>query len=285
VVERRLVGYLAIILVITTLIALLVFQVSEDEVVRILASRTPDNVPGGRPGSPSYSIDLMSVQDVPDLVIELSFIQNITRMPLVKLWNETTSREYEDMLANVPRLSNIIKHLENAAAALGVESLVDEYEIEKADRKLYVIDLTDAIIAFAGEETLRTVYTVYAFNVYPDGHVSVFGGYRDFFLYRRSYFLDKTFVVGEIKIQTPTESHCFRSEDAQGGLGSCNSVLDAPIGRLKATDLSSGDRVHIEVTLNTINMFGHSGILEVITTETGHGPGPSIVEWIGASGT
>jgi hypothetical protein len=285
VVDRRLVGFIAIILVITTLIALLIFQVSEDEVVRILASRTPDNVPGGRPGSPSYSIDLMAVQDLPDLVVELSFMQNITSMPLVKLWNETTSREYGDMLANVPRITNIMKHLENVAASMGMESLIKEYEIEKADRKLYVIDLTDAIIAFAGEETLRTVYTVYAFNVYPDGHVSVFAGYRDFFLYRRAYFLDKTLIVGEIKIQTPTESLCFRSEDAPGGLGSCTPLLDAPIGRLKTKDLSSGDRVHIEVTLNTINMFGHSGILEVVTTETGHGTGPSVVEWIGASGT
>ena len=284
-VDRRLVGYVAIILVITTIIALLIFQVREDEVIRILATRTPDNIPGGRPGSPSYSIDLMAVKDVPDLLIRLHFMVNISSMPILKPWNETTGREYEDLIANVPRLTDLRAHLNDVSASMGVESLITEYEIERPDRKLFILDLTEAIIAFAGEETLRTVYTVYAFNVNPDGHVSVFGGYRDFFLYSGSFSLQKTSIIGEIKYTTPTESTCFRSRDFPGGLGTCGPVLSAPIGKLGFEDLSSGERVHIEVTLNTVNMFGHGGILEVITTETGHGPGPSVVEWIGASGT
>jgi hypothetical protein len=278
-------GYVAIILVITTLIALLMFQVSKDEVIRILSSRTPDNIPGGRPGSPSYSIDMISVQNLPDLVIQLNFLRNLTALPLVKLWNETTSWEYEDMIANVPRLVDLKTSLDTAADIMGVESLYEEYTIEEADRKLYILDLTNAIIAFAGAETQRTVYTVYAFNVNPDGHVSVFGGYRDFFLYSSNFFVNRKSIIGEIEITTPTETKCFRSEEIPGGMGSCLPIFEAPIGQLRIKDLSPDDRIHLEVTLNTINMFGHSGIIEVITTETGHGPGPSVVEWIGASGT
>jgi hypothetical protein len=284
VVDRRIIGYVAIILVITTLIALFVFQVGEDELIRILASRTPDNIPGRRPGSPSYSIDLIAVQDLPDLFIQLNFLQNLTKIPLLKLWNETTSREYNDMVANVPRLANLKTHLDMVAGTIGVESLYDEYEIEKTDRKIYVLDITDAIIAFAGAETQRTVYTVYAFNVGPGGKVSVFGGYRDFFLYARSFYLDRKPIVGEIQLTTPTETKCFRSEEIPGEMGSCQRIFEAPIGKLKIRNLSTDDRINIKVTLNTINMFGHSGILEVVTTETGHGSGPSIVEWIGASG-
>lgn len=284
-VDRRLVGFLAIIMVITTLIALTVFRVGEDEIVRILASRTPDNIPGGRPGSPSYSLDLMAAKEIPDLIIRLHFLHNLTNIYLIRPWNETTGREFEDLIANVPRLTTLRMHLYAAAQATGAESLVDEYEIERADRRLMILDLTDAIAAFGGEETLRTVYTIYAFNINPDGQVSVFGGYRDFFLYSRSFSLNRRPIVQEISYTTPSGSTCFRSGEAPGGRGSCGRVLDAPVGKLRVEGLAASERVSLQVTLDTINMFGHSGILEVITTETGYGMGPSIAEWIGAAGT
>lgn len=283
--DRRLIGFLAIILVITTLIALTVFRVGEDEVVRILASRTPDNIPGGRPGSPSYSIDLMAVKEIPDLLIRLHFLHNLTSIDLIMPWNETTGREFEDLIANVPRLTALRAHLDSAEGATGVESLVHEYEIDRADRRLMIFDLTDAMAAFGGDETLRTVYTVYAFNINPDGQVSVFGGYRDFFLYSRSFSLDRNPIIQEISYTTPSGSTCFRSGEAPGGRGGCGDVFEAPVGKLRVEDLSAGDRVSLQVTLDTINMFGHSGILEIITTETGYGTGPSIAEWIGAAGT
>ena len=274
-VDRRFIGFVAIILVATTLIAMFIFQVKEDEYIRILASRTPDNIPPRKPGSLSYSIDLMAVKKVPDLVVRLHFLANTSAMSLMKPWNETTSHELDDLISNVPGLSEIKAQLENAATTMGVESLVQEYEIERADRKLLIVDLTEAVKAFTGKEPRRTVYTLYAFNIDPAGHVSFFRGYRDFFLYS----------VEEIEYTTQTKSLCFRSERAPGGLGTCDSILNSPTGELKFGNLSSGERIHLEVTLNTLGMFAHQGLLQIVTTETGHGPGPVIVEWMGAAET
>jgi hypothetical protein len=274
-VDRMFVGFVAIILVVTTLIAMFIFQVREDEHIRILASRTPDNVPPRKPGSLSYSIDLMAVKNIPDLVVRLHFLANTSTMPLVKPWNETTARELEDLVSNVPGLAEIKAQLGNAATAMGVESLVQEYEIERADRKLLIVDLTEAIKAFIGKEPRRTVYTLYAFNIDPAGGVSFFRGYRDFFLY----------PVQEIKYSTQTESLCFRSESVPGGLGTCGPLIKAPTADLRFGDLSAGERVHLEVTLSTMGMFAHRGLLQIVTTETGHRQGPDIVEWMGAAET
>ncbi len=271
-VDRRLAGFLAIILVITTLVSFLTFGIREKEVVRVLAQRTPSDIPGGVPGSPSYSIDLMAVRDLPDLVVRFHFLVNLS-VPLVKPWNETTGRSLEDMIANVPRFRETKAFLDSMQAQLGGQPTYQVFELELGG-KMYLFDFTDAMAALAGEEILGSVYTVYALLVGEGGRVSTFCGYRDFFFSRNT-------VISSIRYTSPRESICFKSKSAPGE-EPCASIAEAPFGMLHFHDLSAGERVHLEVTLDTLYMFGHAGIIQFVTTETGFGAGPMAINWIGA---
>lgn len=271
-VDRRLVGFMASILVITTILSLLIFRVGEKDVVKILAQRTPSDIAGGVPGSPSYSIDLMAVRDLPDLVVRLHFLVNLS-VPLVKPWNETTGRKLEDLVANFPRLEEIRTFLDSMRTQLGGEPTYRILELEQG-RAMYLFDFTDTMAAITGQDTLTTVYTMYAFIVGDEPSVSVFGGYRDFFFSRDT-------VISAIKYTSPKESVCFRSKSTTGE-ETCLTIGEAPVGILHLHDLAAGERMHLEVTLDTLYMFGHGGIIQMVTTETGFGPGPTTLKAIGA---
>jgi len=272
VVDRRLIGFMAIILVITTILSFLIFRVGEKDVVKVLAQRTPSDIPGGVPGSPSYSIDLMAVRDLPDLVVRLQFLVNLS-VPLVKPWNETTGRELEDLIANFPRLNEIRTFLDSMQTQLWGEPTYKVLQLEQG-RAMYLLDFTDTMAALAGQDTLTTVYSMYAFIVGDGPSVSVFGGYRDFFFSRDT-------VISSIKYTTPEESTCYRSKSAIGE-ETCATIAEAPVGILHLHDLAAGERMHLEVTLDTLYMFGHGGIIQIVTTETGFGAGPMTLNMIGA---
>jgi hypothetical protein len=285
VVDRRLIGYLVIILVITTVITGLIFQVEEDEAVRILSSRMPDNVPGNRPGSRSYSMTILATTDLPDLIVRFHFLINLTSIQLAKPWSVQEGRELEDLVDNVPRIKGLIDQLGRLADDLGIESAYTTYELETPSMRLQVVDFSDAMSAIAGDRALRTVYTVYAFGIGPGDRVSVLAGYRDFFVYAWDFGVTGRNALSEISFASQANSSCYRSEDAPGPAEGCDQVDDAPVGVIRFRDLDREDSVQIGVVLDTSKMFSHSGIVQIITTESGHGSGPVLVGRIGSRGT
>jgi hypothetical protein len=284
-VDRRFVGYVLIILVITSIISALIFRGGGEEEVRFLSSRIPDDVPGGRPGSPSYSLDILVARDLPDLIVRLQFLVNLTGMPLARPWNETDDRSFEGLVNNVPRIRELMERIDALEDGFGLGSLYEVYELDMPDRKLHVIDFSAMMAGLAGEGQLRSIYTLYAFSVSSEDVVSVLGGYRDFFVQRGDFATTGYSVISEVRYREPSGVACFRSEEAPPSDEECGKLLDAPVGLLRFTDLSADESVHIEVTLNTIRMFGHSGIIQIVTTETGYGPGPSLAKRIGPKGT
>jgi len=273
--DRRLFGFISIIIVTSTIVSITVFQVREEEHVRFLAHRTPENIPGGRPGAPSYSLDLMAVRPVPDLLVKVNFLVKLLAIPLEKPWNETEARSFEDLVSNVPRLRDLKGALDKLASELGYDTY-EVFNFARGGEKLYVIDLTDSMERLAGREQLKTIYTLYAFDVDEYGNVSVYGGYRDFFFRRDT-------VIQQVKYSTPNRTVCFGSE--AGASSGCLPVSEAPTGVIRLSDLKRGDRFHLQVVLDTKHMFGHSGIIELIRTQTGYGEGPSLMEKIGGKGT
>lgn len=283
--DRRFVGYVLIILVITTVISALIFRGGAEEEVRILSSRVPDDVPGGRPGSPSYSLDILAARDLPDLVVRFHFLVNLTGMPLSRPWNETDDRSFQGLVDNVPRIKELMENIDALEDGFGLGSLHEIHELEMPDRTLHVIDFSGMMAALAGDAQLRTLYTLYAFSVSSEDVVSVLGGYRDFFVHRGDFATTGYSVISEVRYRDPSGQVCFRSDEAPPSDEECGKLLDAPVGVLHFADLSADESVHIEVTLNTIRMFGHSGIIQVVATQTGYGPGPTLAKWIGAKGT
>jgi hypothetical protein len=277
--DRRLVGFIALILVITTMISVALFRVEEEEPVRLLSHRTPQSIPGGRPGSPSYSFDVIATKALPDLILRCHFLRKLEDIPLAKGWNETQGREPDDLIANAPR----VRHLRAALENLSTDMDSDSYRMLEIDREgsgyLVLFDFTDSAEILAGEEKLHTIYTAYGFEVKADGNVSVYAGYRDF-------FFDKDRIVTEIRMSTEVPgaklgSSCYRSEKAPGGMGDCQAISDSPVGILRFQEVSKDQKIHVEVTLNTQPMFGHRGLLQVITAETGYGYEPMLVQNIG----
>ncbi len=268
--ERPLVGLAGIILVATTIATALVFEAGEEEAVRVIASQDPDVAGGG--GPPSYSLDLMAVKDLPDLVITLHFLAKIAQPVLHKPWNETMGRDPEDLMENYPRLKTIETFLDGLAADLGQEPT---YQLsEFSDAGLVVVDFTDTIAALAGEDRLTTLHTIYAFCLDEEGNVTVYEGYRDFFLGR-----DR--AVSEIKCSTTSETRCYRSERAGSSAVTCLPIEEAPLGIIKLRDLSADEIVSLEVTLDALNMLGRRDVLRLIRVQTGHGSAPTLIDWIG----
>ncbi len=277
-VDRSLAGYVAIIIVITSVLTGIVFQVKQEEAVTVLAKRMPENIPGGRPGTPSYSFDLMATREVPELVVRSYFLVNLTNPQLMRPWNETEGRTLHDLIENLPRTSGAKAFLDRLSALTGNISGYRFFEVEpKSGRRLLVFDFTDAMEALAGPQRLGSLYTIYAFEPRPSGNVTVYAGLRDFFFRREK-------VISEIRYSSPSGQACYRSKEAVA-LGECNQISDAPVGILKFKDLRPGDKVHVEVRLSTLHMFGHRGLLHIVTTQTGYGPGPVISEFIGSRAT
>ncbi len=276
--DRSLVGYVAIIIVITSVLTGLIFQVKQREAVTILARRMPDNIPGGTPGSPSYSFDLMAARDVPGLVVRSYFLMNLTHPVLKRPWNETEGRNLDDLIANFRRVSGVKAFLDRLSTKMGNLSMYRSFQIEpKQGRTIWVFDFTDAMEALAGDKHLTELYTIYAFEPKPSGNVTIYAGLRDFFFRRNK-------AISEIRYSGPSVEACYRSAEAVGA-EKCRSISDAPVGILRFEDLHPGDKIHVEVRLSTLHMFGHSGLLHIVTTQTGYGPGPVICEFIGSKST
>jgi len=269
--DRRFAGYLAIILVITTVSSLVAFQRSPREALRFLSHRTPASIVGGQQGTPSYSFDLMATRDVDGLVIRFEFLVRQTGIALVKPWNSTAGRKFEDMVQNVPRLYEIKNALHELGKSAGIEAY-RVFEVESKEGKVVVMDFTEAMALLVGSEEIRDVYTVYAFDVDREGNVSVYGGCRDFFFRRGT-------VVQGIKIMLPSQTLCFGRVEGVGA-AACRSVTDAPMGLVELERLRKGQRVGVRVALNSVYMFPHEGMIQLIETESSEGRGPVILERI-----
>jgi hypothetical protein len=275
-VDRRPVGFVAIILVVTTIATVFIFQIEEQENVEILARRTPENIPAGQPGSPSYSFDLMAVEDLPDLVVRVHFLYKLKEPVLVVPWNETEGSDIETLMSNVPRIVSLRESVEKAASNFGQENVFETFELRgPGEKKVLFVDFTDTIEAFSGEAELKTIRSLFAFEIDRYGNVSVYAGVRDFFFNRDT-------AITEIRYSYQAEDLCFRSARVMDSATSCDQVGGAPTGRIHLRDLSASDTLHVEVTIDTMNMFGHSGLIMLLTTDTGDGPGPREVSWIGA---
>ncbi len=272
--DRPLTGFIAIILIITTITSVIIFNVEDEEPVRLLSHRTPKNIPGRRPGSPSYSLDVMVTQDLPRILIKTHFLEKLENLQLAQPWNETEARSLEGLVENVPVLAALSAEMEVLSRRMNAST----HEVIKTraggETKLYFIDFTDSMAIIAGESQLPTTRSIYAFQVDPQGSVSIYGGYRDFFFMREE-------VISEIRYQLPSQYLCFRSEDAPGGMDGCQPVLESPVGIIEVEDIHPDEKVHLEVTLNTQQMFGHKGIIQLVTVETGHGRFPIIADYIG----
>jgi len=273
-VDRRLVGFLSIILVVATIVSILVFSPGERERIRVLASRTPERISAASPGSPSYSFELMAARDLPYLVVETHFLARAWPATLIP-WSETAGRGAMDLVGNVPRLAEIKRFLEMLGGLVGLESPYSVLDFDIDDRRIVLFDFSDAVGAMAGQDRIDDQYTAYAFILDDQDTVSIYAGYRDFFFGRDT-------VIAEVRYQGPGVSECFGIRGVVGSTDASRRVADAPMGRIRLDDLEQNDRVRVDVGLDTSRMFGHSGLLQLVTTDTGFGFEPSVVSLIGS---
>ena len=138
------------------------------------------------------------------------------------------------------------------------------------------MDFTDAMSVLVGPDQLKGVYTLYAFDVAREGNVSVYGGCRDFFFRRDT-------VVRGIKITLPSETLCFGRVERVGA-AVCRSMTDAPMGLVELPRLGKGQRIRVHVVLNSVHMFPHMGMIQLIETKSSGERGPVIIERISGRG-
>jgi len=263
--DRRFIGLLGIAVVISTVFTGITFNAKEVEQVRFLASSMPKVVQCEEQAIRTHSFDFMVTQDLPDVLIRCSLLIKRTILPGETPWT-VSGLEHKALLLH------LLGELEGLAGDL---SLYRVYEIqEDSGIRLEIMDFSDFLSAMAGKDVLKVCDTVYCVEQSRDGNASFYRGVRDFFFNSEETLL-------EVKYSSPVESRVFRSEDLGPQSEGYPSISEAPVGMIHLRNLTSGDRVHVEVKANTQRMpywrviaetpYCHEGIIRLVVVETGSG--------------
>jgi hypothetical protein len=140
-----------------------------------------------------------------------------------------------------------------------------------------VLDLTGTIVALVGEDGLTSLNTIYAFHPEEGGNVTIYVGYRDFFVGRER-------AVSEIRYSTTQETTCFRSSRAGDTGLVCGGIEDAPLGIVELQDLPRDEITSIEVNLDALYVSTRMDLIRIVRIRTGYGPGPLLIDWFGSQG-
>ncbi len=261
--DRRLLGLLGVALVISTIFTGITFNVKYEEKVRFLASTMPSAVQCSEQAIRMHSFDFMVTRDLPDVVVRCEMVIRRASFPGEIPWT-VAGLEHKAL----------ITHLLDGLGAPG-SPLYRAYQVEGEKRsRLDVIDFSDFMAAIVGEEAVGTCDTIYAVEEDQYGNVSFFRGVRGFFFYGQATLL-------EVKYSSPGESGIFRSKALGTQAEGYPPITEAPLGRIHLQNLTAGDKVHVEVKVNTQNMpswrvvgetpFCHEGLYRIVVVETGHG--------------
>jgi hypothetical protein len=260
--DRGLIGLVAIALVAATAISLLTFNVKEEERVRFAATQVPDEMGCGLRDTQHHSFDVMATTDLPDLVIRTGFLMKPQDHPMRDPWNMTGTMQREVITGLLDGLKD-----DTGSERYSVIDIDDA-----SGRKLNIVDVSDSMAVLLGEDLLKDFSTIYALEEDAQGRLSFYRGPRDF-------FFDRDITITEIVVTRGGETQVYSSNENATKMGYA-TIAEAPMGKIHLRDLSAGERIHVEVTVMTAGMPCHEGLIRVVRTDTGYGPGPIMISRI-----
>jgi len=260
--NKQLAGLMAIALIVSTILVGTMFSIKEEDDVEFLAASMPETIRCSEQAKLVHSLDFMATQDLPEIVIRCATLAKRPDIATETTWNEVC-------LENKEAIERFLDQLQ----AVSGSPVYRRYEIETEDgTEIQVIDFSEMMAAIGGNGLLPGCNTIYAVETKPGGNVSLYRGVRDFFFLRHD-------TITEIECSSPDGTSSFRSPSMGSQAVGYPPISDAPMGKMHVHNLSSGDRVHLEVHFDTQKLpnyrivaetpFCHDGIIRLVTVDTG----------------
>ena len=261
-VDRRLIGVLAIAAIISTALFSLLFTESIDKTIEVL--RNEWQVPMSRgvkqlpamEGRYSYSLNIVVRRPVIDLVLRFGVLRNQTFVANYTGWDELTMRERALTVEEVRRVEEKVMEL-SGAVELDLVELETSLEFNGTTYEMLLLDYTSSVEALAPPGASDSLNTLFAFLFEPGGNLSQFyAGYSDFFISRDTAIEDLTFGVNE-----NSTTYATKGVQREGYL----PMVEAPgFGVMRFRDLSRDDRVFALLAVNPARIVGGQAIMQVI---------------------
>jgi len=262
--DRRLVGLLGIALVVATVVTGVTFNVREEEKVVMLATQVPEAVQCQTKATLVHSFDFMVAQDLPDVVVRCAFLAKPPESVYGIPWGQAG-------LAQKQLVQGLLDGLEGTVAQKPYQT----YELTTdTGSELTIVDFTEAMTMLAGEDRVKDFYTIFVIERLPGGNVSFYRGVMDFFFNRDS-------TIAQISYSGRNMSKTFRSELMGESAEGYPALSEIPSGKIRFQNLLAGQKVHVEVTVQTESMLCQEGVFRLLRLDTGYGLGAMVVERIG----
>ncbi len=261
--DRRLIGLLAIVFIITTVITGITFNIKEPEYIQFLARFTPEIMQCGPRDTTYHSFDFMVTKDLPDIVIRCGFLYKPPVPCMGSPWGKRGAEQ-----------KRIIEGFLETLQKDQSTTIYQTYEIEGKGGTLHIIDFTEAMATLVGEDMIKNYDTIYALEEDENGNLSFYRGVRDF-------FFNSDATITEIKYSRRGMTTIYRSEDAQAEGEEYPPISEAPIGKIRMQNLSSSEKIHFEISMGMQYMPCHNGVIRIVRVDTGYGQGEPILDRIG----
>ncbi len=259
--DRRLIGLLAIALVVSTILVGVMFSVEPEDDIQFLASRMPKVIRCSEQAERTHSVDFMVTRETPLAIVRCMMLVKRPDLPREQSWTDMGLEARE-------KIESFLTQFEER---LSISPIYRRYLIEDASGLKYeVMDISRTLEALGGSNALGNCFSVYAFREDANGDISFYRGKRDFF-----FNGDKTLKKIEYSYSGKTRTYVSGLDNE----GTEMPMAQAPPGRIKIGNMTSGDRFHLEVVFDTQNFppyaiisetpYCHKGTMRIITIQTG----------------
>jgi hypothetical protein len=268
--DRRLAGILTMVVILSTVISIVLFNFGPEELIQVLVNKYPDEIMRGGYGRPRFILDLVSTTSLPDVLVEYSILVKTDPL-LVRPWNQTdaTELEMDELTDNIPLLSETISRFDRCARQgldLPIEFRGEVIEYNGSRANIYIYDFTDAYMALGlGLGQLNTTDTVWVIIVDDLGRVNTYSGIRDF-------FFDRLGIIYSFEIGDGKGTESFASPRMPPELrGKSPDLGMAPLfGTIHRRDVGKGDRIHILFEIMAERIFPNEGFIQLIEISVGN---------------
>jgi hypothetical protein len=261
-VDRRLLGILAIAAIIATAAVSFIFSERIERTVEVLRNDWQVPVLEGRQRLPReerrypYTLSLVVRKPTRELLLKFGLLRNQTFDANYTGWDELTLKEKALTIQDVRDVDSKVEEL---AEIMDVELLEQRLSLEwdGVDYELLLLDYSSAVEALAPPMAAPTLPTLFAFLFDGSGNLSqYYSGHADFFTDRENSIEDLTVNLNENSTEYAVKIH-----DPSNTL----PIKDLPsFGNLRFQDLGKDDRISVVMAVNGARAGGAEAIMQII---------------------
>ncbi len=258
-VDRRLLGTLAIAAIISSALVNLLFAEKVERTIEILKNDWDVPSAGHLPMQERrfpYTLSMMIRRPVHDLVLKFAVLRNQTFVANYTGWQDLTMKEKALRMGRIRELDENVRNLSELVDLDVLQTEVD-FDWEGERFKLLLLDYSPCLEGLAPPQAGMDISLVFALVFDGAGNLSQFySGYPEFFLARKSSIQDLV-----IQLNDNATRYSPTVVDQPG----CFSLDDLPaLGTVRFRDLGKDDRLFFSMAVNGARVGGWEAIMQVV---------------------